>query len=162
MTTIENKTYDELQVGDTASISRTLTMQDIRLFAIVSGDFNPAHLDEEYAKSSPFREIIAHGMWGGSLISSVIGTQLPGPGTIYLSQNLKFTSPVKLGDVLVAKVTVKEKLPKNRIILSCECTDQDGNVAVSGEALVMASSEKIKRERVKLPAVALKEEESER
>lgn len=162
MTTLENKTYDELQVGDTASISRTLTMQDIQLFAVVSGDVNPAHLDEEYAKSSRFREIIAHGMWGGSLISSVIGTQLPGPGTIYLSQTLKFTYPVGLGDILEVRVTVQEKLPKNRITLSCECTDQDGNVAITGEALIMAPSEKIKRARVKLPAVALKEEESER
>ncbi|WOE74291.1 bifunctional enoyl-CoA hydratase/phosphate acetyltransferase [Alterisphingorhabdus coralli] len=162
MNLIENKTYDELQVGDTASLSRTLTMQDIQIFAVMSGDVNPAHLDKEYAEHSRFREIIAHGMWGGSLISTLIGTKLPGPGTIYLSQTLKFKHPLGLGDVLDIKVTVKEKLAKNRVTLECICKDQDDNIIISGEAVVLAPGEKIRREQVKLPIIALKEEESDR
>ena len=162
MNTIENKTYDELQIGDTASLSRRLTKQDIQLFAVMSGDVNPAHLDEEYAKSSMFHEIIAHGMWGGSLISTVIGTQLPGPGTIYLKQSLEFKYPVGLGDIIEIQVKVKEKQPKNRVALDCTCTDQDGKIVIEGEALVIAPNEKIKRQRIKLPVVAFKEEESER
>lgn len=162
MNTIENKTYDELAIGDTASLSRTLTKQDIQLFAVMSGDVNPAHLDEEYARSSMFHEIIAHGMWGGSLISTVIGTQLPGPGTIYLSQTLDFKHPVGLGDIINIQVTVKDKHPKNRVTLECMCTDQTGVTVITGEALVLAPSEKVKRKRIKLPNVALEEEESER
>jgi phosphotransacetylase/acyl dehydratase len=162
MDVIENKTYDELKLGDSASLSRTLTKQDIQLFAIMSGDVNPAHLDESYAKNSMFREIIAHGMWGGSLISTVIGTQLPGLGTIYLKQSLEFRHPVGLGDIITITVSVKEKLPKNHVILECHCTDQDGICVITGEALVLAPTEKVKRERIKLPSISLKEEESAR
>jgi acyl dehydratase len=90
---IENRTFDEIQIGDSASLQRRLTLQDIKLFAAMSGDVNPAHVDEDYARSSRFHEIIAHGMWGGALISTVLGTQLPGPGTIYLNQSLSFRHP---------------------------------------------------------------------
>ena len=83
---IENRTFDEINVGDTALLERTLTEQDIKLFAVMSGDINPAHVDPEYAMSSRFREVIGHGMWSGALISTVLGTDFPGPGTIYLSQ----------------------------------------------------------------------------
>jgi acyl dehydratase len=92
--TIENKTFDEIQVGDSASLVRTLSKEDIELFAVMSGDVNPAHLDEEYAKSSQFHQIIAHGMWGGSLVSTLLGTKLPGPGTIYLGQTFQFKRPI--------------------------------------------------------------------
>ncbi len=85
MSRIENRTFAELQVGDSASIARTLNHRDIELFAVMSGDVNPAHVDEEYAKSDMFHHVIAHGMWGGALISTVLGTQLPGPGAIYLA-----------------------------------------------------------------------------
>ena len=97
---IENKTFDEINVGDSASLTRILTMNDINLFAVMSGDINPAHVDEEYAKSDMFHKIVAHGMWGGALISTLLGTKLPGPGTIYIGQTLKFTKPVALGDVV--------------------------------------------------------------
>jgi phosphate acetyltransferase/phosphate butyryltransferase len=97
---IENRTFNELQVGDGASIVRTLTYKDIELFAIMSGDVNPAHVDEEFAKSDMFHRIIAHGMWGGALISTVLGTQLPGPGAICLGQSLRFRRPVCLGDTI--------------------------------------------------------------
>ncbi len=162
METIENRTYDEINVGDNASLTRTLTMKDIQLFAIMSGDVNPAHLDEDYARSSQFHEIIAHGMWSGSLISTVIGTQLPGPGTIYMKQDMTFLKPVGLGDLITVSVTVKEKLPKYRLKLDCVCTDQEGDTVISGEALVLAPKNKIKRNRTRLPAVELKEVESER
>ncbi len=94
------------KVGDSASIVRTLTYKDIELFAIMSGDVNPAHVDEEFAKSDMFHQIIAHGMWGGALISTVLGTQLPGPGAIYLGQSLKFRRPVCLGDTITITVKV--------------------------------------------------------
>lgn len=112
MSYIENKTYDELNVGDSASLSRCLSRQDILIFAIMSGDINPAHVDEEYAKSDMFHKIIAHGMWGGAIISSLLGTRLPGPGTIYLGQTLKFLHPVSIGDTISAKVVITEKKRK--------------------------------------------------
>src|SRR5436309_2566383 len=91
---IENRTFDEIAVGDSASVTRTLTKADIELFAVMSGDVNPAHLDEQYARSDIFHHIVAHGMWSGALLSTVLGTKLPGPGTIYLGQNLRFQRPV--------------------------------------------------------------------
>ena len=100
MAFIENRTFDELKIGDSASIKRTLTLKDIELFSIMSGDVNPAHVDAEYAKDDMFHQIIAQGMWGASLISTVLGTELPGPGTIYLDQTLKFTAPVVPGDTI--------------------------------------------------------------
>ena len=101
---IENRTFDELKIGDTASLARTLTPKDIQLFAAMSGDANPAHVDPEFAKSDMFHKIVAHGMWGGALISTVLGTELPGPGTIYLGQTLRFRRPVGLGDVVTVTV----------------------------------------------------------
>ena len=86
---IENKTFDEIALGDSAELVRTLRHDDIEMFAVMSGDMNPAHMDEAYARSDIFHKVIAHGMWGGALISAVLGTDLPGPGTIYLDQSLK-------------------------------------------------------------------------
>src|SRR5579863_3428407 len=100
---LENCTFDEIQVGDSASLTRTLTEKDIQVFAIMSGDINPAHVDADYAQSDMFKKIIGHGMWGGALISTVLGTELPGPGTIYIGQTLRFKKPVAIGDTL--KVT---------------------------------------------------------
>src|SRR6516162_9174450 len=102
---IENRTFDEIAIGESASLSRALSKDDIALFAVMSGDVNPAHLDEAYAEKSMFHRIIAHGMWGGSLISTVLGTRLPGPGTIYLGQDLHFLKPVGLGDTITVTVT---------------------------------------------------------
>jgi len=144
MTMIENHTYDEIQIGDKASIIRILTEKDIALFAAVSGDVNPTHLDEEYARSSLFHELIGHGMWGGALISTVLGTQLPGPGAIYLSQTLKFREPVKIGDKIKVEVCVREKADGGRVIFDCQCRNQLDAVVISGEAVVLAPSKKIK------------------
>lgn len=158
MNRIENRTFDELEVGETASIARTLTYKDIELFAIMSGDVNPAHVDEEFAKSDMFHGIIAHGMWGGALISTVLGTELPGPGAIYLGQSLRFRRPVCLGDTITVTVRVTEKIAeKSRVVLDCQAINQKGEVVISGTAEVIAPTEKICRERIALPEVKLLE-----
>ena len=155
---IENKTFDEIEVGDTAELSRVLKTQDIELFAVMSGDVNPAHVDLEYAKDDIFHKVIAHGMWGGALISAVLGTQLPGPGTIYLNQSLSFRRPVGLGDKVLVRVTVKEKITdKQQILFTCECLNEDGESIIIGEAKVIAPSEKVRRPKVILPEVHLHE-----
>ena len=153
---IENRTFDEIQVGDTASVVRTLSQEDIELFAVMSGDVNPAHLDEEYAKSDMFQKIIAHGMWGGALISTVLGTKLPGPGTIYLGQTLKFKRPVGVGDTVTVTATVVERdAEKKRLVLDCLCVNQDGKPVIEGQATVLAPTEKVRRPRPELPEVLL-------
>lgn len=155
---IENRTFDEISIGDSAHIVRTLTPEDIDLFAVMSGDVNPAHVDEEYARSDMFHEVIAHGMWGGALISAVLGTELPGPGTIYLDQRLKFRRPVGLGDTVEVRVTVTAKdEARKRLTLDCRCTNQDGEVVIEGEAEVIAPTEKVRRPRAVLPEVHLHE-----
>lgn len=156
MSRIENRTFSELQIGDSASIVRTLNQSDIELFAVMSGDVNPAHVDEEFAKSDMFHHVIAHGMWGGALISTVLGTQLPGPGAIYLGQSLRFKHPVALGDTITITVKVLEKFEeKKRVIFDCVATNQYGDVVISGTAEVIAPTAKISRERVTLPEVKL-------
>src|SRR5215472_3492169 len=154
MELIENRTFDEIEIGEIAKLERTLTEQDITLFAVMSGDINPAHVDPEYAMSSRFREVIGHGMWSGALISTVLGTVFPGPGTIYLAQNLRFRRPVRVGDSVTIKVTAKEKdATKGKVMLDTECVNQDGEVVVSGTAEVIAPTEKVRRPKVYLPAV---------
>lgn len=155
---IENKTFDEIKIGDKAELTRELKTQDIELFAVMSGDVNPAHVDHEYAKTDIFHKVIAHGMWGGSLISAVLGTQLPGPGTIYLNQSLTFRRPVGLGDKVLVRVIVKEKYEdKRQLLLECECINQEGELIIKGEAKVIAPTEKVRRPRVVLPEVHLHE-----
>ena len=158
MDRIENRTFDELKVGDAASLTHTLTAKDIELFAIMSGDVNPAHVDEAYAKSDMFHKVIAHGMWGGALISTVLGTQLPGPGTIYLDQSLRFRRPVGLGDTVTVTVKVAEKsAEKHKVTLDCQVTNQRGEAVITGTAEVMAPTEKVSRPRVVLPEIELRE-----
>jgi phosphate acetyltransferase len=159
---IENRTYDELKIGDTASVVRTLKLEDIQLFAAMSGDINPAHLDPEYAKSSMFQEVIAHGMWGGALISSVLGTQLPGPGTIYIDQSLHFSRPVTLGDTITVTVTVTGKFEHHHhVTFDCKCVNQNNLVVMSGTAEVMAPKDKVRRPRVALPEVRVTDKTSQ-
>lgn len=157
-TPIENRTYDEIRIGDRATLERRLTMDDIKLFAVMSGDINPAHVDEDFARSSRFQEVIAHGMWGGALISTVLGTELPGPGTIYLGQTLRFKAPVVLGDVLTVTIEVMEKDDaRNRIRLYCLCRNQQGKTVIEGDASVLAPTTKISRPRTILPQIRLAE-----
>ena len=156
VTFIENRTYDEIRVGDSANLTRTLKPEDIQLFAVMSGDVNPAHVDPEYAQSSMFHEVIAHGMWGAALISTVLGTEFPGPGTIYIGQTLRFSRPVKVGDTITIKITCKQKFDHNKhIIFDCLCTNQEGLKVISGEAEVLAPTAKVKRERFELPEVTI-------
>ncbi|MEO1138973.1 MAG: bifunctional enoyl-CoA hydratase/phosphate acetyltransferase [Pseudomonadota bacterium] len=153
---IENKTFAELKVGDSAELVRTLKPEDIELFAVMSGDVNPAHVDEDYAKSDMFHKVIAHGMWGGALISAVLGTELPGPGTIYLNQNLSFRNAVGVGDTVTVRVTVAALKPKhNHVTLDCLCINQKGETVIEGQALVVAPTEKVRRPRAALPEVHL-------
>jgi 3-hydroxybutyryl-CoA dehydratase len=127
-----------LQIRDTASISRQITDADIRAFAELSGDFNPVHLDDEFARTTRFGRRIAHGMLGASLISTVLGTKLPGQGAIYLSQTLQFLAPVFPGDTITAKVTVtKIKEGKPIVTLETVCENQRGEMLIRGEAVVL-------------------------
>ena len=133
------KTINELQVGDSAEFTKTVSESDIYLFAGVTGDMNPAHIDEEYAKDTFFKGRIAHGMLAAGFVSAVLGTRLPGPGTIYLSQSLSFKAPVSIGTTVTARVEVLElKAEKNRVRLQTTCTDQTGKVVLDGEAVVLA------------------------
>jgi len=155
MTSVQNVPYEELEVGQKANFQRSVTERDIQLFAEVSGDRNPVHLDADYAATTQFKERIAHGMLTGALISAAIATTLPGPGTIYLGQNLSFTRPVKLGDQLTVELEVLEKLPKNRVRISTTVLNQDGKAVVKGEAEVMAPTEKLNIELPALPPITI-------
>ncbi len=129
---------DEIHVGDVAELAKTVTESDIALFAGVTGDFNPVHIDAEAAKTSVFGERIAHGMLSAGFISAVLGMRLPGTGSIYLSQTLRFTKPVRIGDTVTARVEVLEVLTaKRRVRLATSCRNQNGEVVVDGEAVVM-------------------------
>ena len=131
------KTIEQLQVGDTAQFSKTLSESDIYLFAGITGDLNPAHINEDYAKNTHFKTRIAHGMLTASFISTVIGTMLPGPGTIYMRQEVNFLAPVKVGDTITAIVEVLEIVAdKKRVRLKTDCVNQDNTTVVDGEALV--------------------------
>lgn len=135
---MRGRTIKEINLGDQSSYSRTVSEADVVLFGGVSGDLNPAHFNEEYSKETMFKGRIAHGMLSASYISTVLGMQLPGPGTIYLSQELKFTAPVKFGDTITATAEVIERIEeKNRITLETICINQRGEVVVKGKAVVM-------------------------
>lgn len=153
---IENVTFDELQIGQSARLSRILNKEDIAAFALISGDVNPAHVDPEYAEHTSFHGVIAHGMWGAALISRLLGTCLPGPGTIYLSQTLQFLKPVRIGDQLRVTATVTAKDPVNQhVLLDCTIKNQTGTEVLSGIATVIAPSTKVRRPRAQLPLLYL-------
>lgn len=153
---IENVLYDEITVGQSARLMRTLTVEDIQAFAAVSGDTNPAHLDPEYANDTLFHGVIAHGMWGGALISALLGTEFPGPGTIYLQQDLHFTKPVRIGDTLTVTVTVTAKDDaKKRVDLDCLVFNQQAERVLYGTARVLAPTLRVKRPRASVPHIQL-------
>jgi len=129
----------ELKVGQTASFRKTISETDVYLFAGITGDTNPAHIDEIHAKQTKFGKRIAHGLLVSSFISTVLGTMLPGPGTIYVSQSVNFKAPVYIGDTIEARVTVKELITeKNRVILTTDILNQNNEVVLTGEAVVLA------------------------
>lgn len=153
---LENVTFDELTVGRKASLTRALRKDDIELFATISGDVNPAHMDEAYASHDLFHSIVGHGMWSGALISAVLGTLLPGPGTIYLAQDMKFKKPVRIGDKITTTVIVRSKQTDKPVVtLDCTCVNQNGETVVEGLATVLAPTEKIRRPRPDLPEVEI-------
>ncbi|SFH14460.1 3-hydroxybutyryl-CoA dehydratase [Desulfotomaculum arcticum] len=130
--------YDLIQVGAKESFAKTITETDIALYGAISGDFNPVHFNSVYAAGTMFKNRIAHGMLTAGLISALLGTRLPGPGTVYLSQSLNFRAPVYIGDTITAEVEVLEKYPeKKQISLKTTCINQNGKEVVAGEALVM-------------------------
>ena len=131
-------TIQEMKIGDHASVTKTLSETDVYLFAGITGDLNPAHTNEVAASKTMFKTRIAHGMLGAGFISAVLGMYLPGPGTIYMGQELKFTKPVHIGDTVTATATVEEIiLEKNRVILDTTVVNQDGEIVIIGKATVM-------------------------
>jgi len=135
---MNGKTIDEINIGDMAEFAKTVTETDVYLFAGVTGDLNPAHINEAYAEKTFFKGRIAHGMLSAGFISAVFGMKLPGAGTIYLNQFIEFKAPVRIGDTVTARVEVKEKMvEKNRVKFRTTCVSQDGTLLVDGEAVVM-------------------------
>jgi len=158
MDSIRNRPLSELQTGDHAELVRTLTSRDIELFAAITGDVNPLHVEHDFARKHLFHHVVAHGMWLGGLISSVLGTMLPGPGTVYRSQSLEFLHPVVPGDTVAVGVTVAAiDTTLNRVALDCSATNQDGVVVARGQAEVMAPLEALTVPRVVPPDVVLHE-----
>ena len=153
---LENRIFDEINVGDSASLVRTLRNEDIQLCAIMSGDVNPGAVNRELASSGMFKGVIAHGMWSASLISNILGTQLPGPGTILIDQSLRFVKPITLGDTITIRITVKEKFTHNHhITFDCTCINQDGLMVVQGSVEVLPPIEKSKTKRYALPNITI-------
>ncbi len=134
---VRGKTVDELKLGEKASFAKTITETDVYLYAGITGDLNPAHVNEEYAKGTYFKTRIAHGMLLAGFISTVIGTILPGPGTVYLKQDLEFLAPVHFGDTITAQVEITNILKsKKHVRLRTTCVNQEGKIVVDGEAIV--------------------------
>jgi len=159
MERIENRTFDEIKPGDSASLVRTLTYKDIELFAIMTGDASPAHIDPELARSDLFHKVVAHGMWANALISTVLGTELPGPGTDYVDQSFHFHQPIHLADTVTVTVRVREKQAATRkVIFDCRIVNQRGEEMVTGTAEVIAPAKKISRPRMALPDVDIRQQ----
>src|SRR3990172_12998479 len=153
---LENHTFEEIEIGNSASLTRTLTKKDIQLFAVMSGDVNPTHLDEEFTNKFLAGGLAGHSMWSGSIVSAILGTELPGPGTIYLSQDLRFLRTINLNDTVTVNVTVREKRPnKKSVIFDCSCINQRGETVMTGTAEVIAPSEKIVIPRPLRPEISL-------
>ncbi|MGA7876537.1 MAG: MaoC family dehydratase [Desulfoferrobacter sp.] len=134
---MRGKTIQEIKVGDMAEFAKTVTETDVYLYAGLSGDLNPAHINEAYAQKTFFKTRIAHGMLVAGFISAVLGTQLPGPGTIYIRQELNFLAPVRMGDTITARVEVVDvNTEKKKVRMKTTCVNQNGETVLDGEALV--------------------------
>lgn len=156
VSTIENVTFDEISIDQTATYSKTLSEEDLILFAKVSGDVNPVHLDEDFAKNTPFKSRIAHGIYTGSLVSAALATVLPGPGTIYLGQSLRFKAPVRIGDTITITMTVVKKREDRKFVtLDCTAENQEGETVMVGTAEVIAPTEKVVIETPTLPNISI-------
>lgn len=150
---IENKTYAEISVGDSVEFTKTVGPQDVTLVAEMPEEAGLLHFNAEYEAVDLFQSATAFDIWGGALISKVIGTQLPGPGTIFLSQNLQFAAPIGLGDTVTALVAVAEKRENDRLVLTCICLNQHGHLVIKGVAEVIAPVEKVRRPSAILPVL---------
>ena len=148
---MQNRTFDEIAIGDSASLTRSVAKDDVELFAAASGNFNPIHLDESYAREARFAGIVAHSMWSAALISSLLGNRLPGPGTVYLGQDLRFHGSVIVGDTVTVTVRVREKHPERRILLDCRVVNQDGKEVLTGTAEVLTPIEKLDLPQIEAP-----------
>ena len=155
MSQSRNTPYEVLEVGQTASFSKTVEERDIQLFAAMSGDRNPVHLDADYAATTMFKERIAHGMFSGALISAAVACELPGPGTISLGQQMRFTAPVKLGDTLTVRLEILEKLPKFRVRVATRVFNQRDELVVDGEAEILAPRKQQTVELAELPPISI-------
>ncbi|MCQ4306180.1 3-hydroxybutyryl-CoA dehydratase [Stutzerimonas frequens] len=155
MSTISNTPYSDLEVGQQARYEKHVEEKDIQLFAAMSGDRNPVHLDAEFAAGTLFKERIAHGMFSGALISAAVACTMPGPGTIYLGQTMKFTRPVKIGDTLSVRLEILEKLPKNRVRIATRVFNQNDELVVDGEAEVLAPRKQETVELKELPPITI-------
>ncbi|MAT95341.1 MAG: 3-hydroxybutyryl-CoA dehydratase [Halioglobus sp.] len=156
MPTLSNYTYDEITIGQTATYSKRVEERDVLLFAAVSGDVNPVHLDADFAAGTQFGERIAHGMLTGAIISAALAMELPGPGTVYLGQSLRFRLPVKIGDTVTVELEVVEKKDRRQFVtLQCRARNQHGDEVASGSADVMAPRDKLEIERPAAPRASV-------
>jgi len=155
MRVLENIVYDELQENDYATFTKTLSEDSLVLFAATSEQVTLKGFDLESAQKAVYREDIGYGLWASSLISSAFSKVMPGPGSIYLEQDLKFSQPVQFSDTLTVKLTVKEKLEHHRVIFSCDVHNQDGEAVVFGEAKIIAPTEKISLKQETLPKITI-------
>jgi phosphotransacetylase/acyl dehydratase len=159
-TMVTNRTFDEIAIGESASLERTVTREDIELYAAVSGDANPTHLDEILAETTGSRGVVAHGMLTAAMISNLLGNRLPGSGTVYLSQDLQFAAPVRAGDTVTVTVTAKEKHAENHVVLfDCRCVNEEGLTVLTGTARVKAPAERISTPRRELPELRVRHHE---
>lgn len=135
-------TYDEIEIGQSASVTKTISEYDVYAYAGITGDFNPAHINAPYAEGTFFKERIAHGMLTASFISTILGMHLPGPGTIFISNTVNFLAPVRIGDTITTTCEVIEKQGKGRVKLNATVTNQHGEVVLTGESIVSAPKTK--------------------
>lgn len=159
METLENQTFDEIGVGDSARLERRLSERDIDLFAVVSGDLNPTHMCADFAESGEHGRIVGHSMWGGALFSNLLGNVLPGPGTTYRSQSLSFHRPLAVGDTLTVSVTATDKRKDGVVVFDCQGVNQAGQPVITGTAEVLAPREKVRLKRPDMPGVMVSDHE---
>jgi phosphate acetyltransferase/phosphate butyryltransferase len=158
MERIENRTFEELQVGDAASLVRTLTEKDLGLFSMLAGDVDPAHVDEPLVRSDAFRQAVAHGIWGASLISTVLSTRLPGPGTVCVEQKLRHAGTIAPGETVTVSLRVARKIDATRsVAFDCRVSGAQGQELVTGTVLVLAPAQKLSRPRVVQPEHELRQ-----
>ncbi|MCA1907667.1 MAG: bifunctional enoyl-CoA hydratase/phosphate acetyltransferase [Magnetospirillum sp.] len=154
---MENRTWDEIKVGDSATLTRTCRMEDVELFGVATGDLNPTHYNAEQASSlASHRKVLAHSLWTGSLLSAVLGNQLPGAGTVYRSQTFDFQNSVEVGDTVTVTIVTKEKIAPADVVFDCKAVNQDGVVVFAGTARVLAPTQKVVQPRTELHEVSLR------